>query len=43
VYPLALGKGERLFDERSPAARYALADHEAYENGVLHVTYSAAP
>lgn len=40
VYPLSLGEGERLFDERGPGVRYSLAGHEVYENGVMHVTYS---
>jgi dihydrofolate reductase len=42
VYPLALGKGERLFDERGPGTRFRLAGDEAYENGVLHLTYTPA-
>jgi dihydrofolate reductase len=43
VYPLALGKGERLFDERGPGARFRLTGDEAYENGVLHLTYAPEP
>jgi dihydrofolate reductase len=40
VYPLALGKGERLFDEGGPGARFSLGGDEAYDNGVLHLTYA---
>lgn len=39
VYPLALGGGERLLDERGPATRYALADVERYDSGVVHLAY----
>jgi dihydrofolate reductase len=42
VYPLALGAGERLFADTGPAAKFALAGSEAYNNGVLHLTYSLA-
>src|SRR5437588_10250697 len=39
VFPLALGAGQRLFADGGPAAKFALAGTEAYESGVLHVTY----
>ena len=39
VFPLALGAGRRLFAEGGPAAKFALAGTEAYESGVLHLTY----
>jgi dihydrofolate reductase len=43
VYPLALGAGQRLFADGGPATKFALAGSEAYDNGVLHLTYTAAP
>jgi dihydrofolate reductase len=39
VYPLTLGSGQRLFAE---PAKFALAGSEAYESGVLHLTYRPA-
>jgi dihydrofolate reductase len=39
VFPLTLGKGQRLFADGGPAAKFALAGTEAYEGGVLHLTY----
>ena len=39
VFPLALGAGQRLFADGGPAAKFALAGTEAYESGVLHLTY----
>jgi dihydrofolate reductase len=42
VYPLAYGKGQRLFPDTGPATKFALAGSEAYSNGVLHLTYSLA-
>jgi dihydrofolate reductase len=38
VFPLALGTGERLFGDGS-ATRLQLAGTEAYESGVVHLTY----
>jgi dihydrofolate reductase len=43
VYPLAHGKGQRLFPDTGPATKFALAGSEAYSNGVLHLTYTLAP
>jgi dihydrofolate reductase len=43
VYPLTLGRGLRLFDSDGPTVKLALADTEAYEGGVLHLAYRAAP
>jgi dihydrofolate reductase len=40
VFPLALGGGRRLFTEGGPAAKFRLAGTEAYESGVLHVSYA---
>jgi dihydrofolate reductase len=39
VYPVALGAGERLFAEGAPTAKFTLGQTEAYQNGVLHLTY----
>ncbi|MDF8265657.1 dihydrofolate reductase family protein [Luteipulveratus flavus] len=41
VYPIALGKGERLFSVTEPT-RLTLTDQETYENGVLHLGYGPA-
>jgi dihydrofolate reductase len=38
VYPLVLGEGHRLFAD-SAQTKFALAQSEAYENGVLHLEY----
>lgn len=42
VFPLARGAGARLFGDGGHPARFALAGAEAYESGVLHVTYQPA-
>jgi dihydrofolate reductase len=42
VYPLAHGKGQRLFSDAGPATKFALAGSEAYSNGVLYLTYTLA-
>ena len=42
VYPVVLGTGAKLFPEDSPRTPLALADSEAYDNGVLHLTYAPA-
>ena len=39
VFPLALGAGQRLFADGGAAAKFRLAGTEAYESGVLHLTY----
>jgi dihydrofolate reductase len=38
VYPLTLGSGTRLFDEKAPN-KLALARTEAYSNGVVYLAY----
>lgn len=38
VFPLTLGGGERLFADGTKAS-FALAESQAYESGVLHLTY----
>jgi dihydrofolate reductase len=42
VYPVTLGRGKRLLTEDAPSVKLALAESEAYDNGVLHVAYRAA-
>lgn len=39
IYPLTLGAGQRLFDERGPGVKLKLAVNEAFESDVLHLTY----
>jgi dihydrofolate reductase len=41
VFPLTLGSGQRLFADGAPA-KLALAGCEAYDNGVVHLTYAPA-
>jgi dihydrofolate reductase len=42
VYPLTLGAGIRLFREGDPPAKLSLAASEAYENGVVYLSYAPA-
>lgn len=39
VFPLVLGTGKRLFAEQGVTARFAIAEHEAYGNGVVKLVY----
>jgi dihydrofolate reductase len=39
VYPIVLGSGAKLFPEGTQRTPLALAAHETFENGVLHLTY----
>ena len=41
VYPLALGSGQRLFAEGA-TVKLALAGCEAYDSGVVHLSYTPA-
>jgi dihydrofolate reductase len=41
VFPLVLGSGLRLFDDGT-AVKLNLAGYEAYDSGVLHLTYTQA-
>jgi dihydrofolate reductase len=41
VYPLTLGSGPRLFDG-TPAGKFALANSQVYDNGVLYLRYHTA-
>lgn len=42
VYPVVLGAGARLFPDGTPQAPLKLLAQEAFENGVLHLTYGPA-
>lgn len=42
VYPLTLGAGQRLFADGGDTLKFSLAETEAYESGVLHLTYRPA-
>ena len=42
MYPVVLGEGARLFPEGTQHLSLKLAAQEAYENGVLHLTYTPA-
>jgi dihydrofolate reductase len=42
VYPLVLGSGAKLFAEGMPNTPLALTGQEAFDNGVLHLTYAPA-
>jgi dihydrofolate reductase len=39
VFPLALGAGSSLFADSASAIKLTLAGTEAYESGVVHLTY----
>ncbi|MGA6205429.1 dihydrofolate reductase family protein [Nocardia testacea] len=42
VYPIALGKGEKLFADGVGATKFALKGHDVYANGVVHLDYGPA-
>jgi dihydrofolate reductase len=42
VYPVVLGAGARLFPDGAPRTSLSLTANEAFENGVLHLTYGPA-
>lgn len=44
VYPIALGKGDQLFGSGEDVAstKLTLKAHEAYDNGVVHLSYGPA-
>jgi len=42
VYPVVLGSGSKLFREGMQRLALKLSAHEAFENGVLHLTYAPA-
>jgi dihydrofolate reductase len=39
VYPVALGSGKRLWADGADTTRLALKEHDAYDNGVVHLHY----
>ena len=42
VYPVALGRGRRLFADGVDATRLALKHQQAFENGAVHLCYGPA-
>ncbi|MEU1981308.1 dihydrofolate reductase family protein [Nocardia sp. NPDC019395] len=42
VYPIALGKGEKLFADGVDATKLELKAHDVYANGVVHLDYGSA-
>jgi dihydrofolate reductase len=42
VFPVALGSGLRLFPDGGDPVKLTLAGSEAYDSGVLHLTYTPA-
>ncbi|RKS80147.1 dihydrofolate reductase [Motilibacter peucedani] len=42
VYPVALGRGLRLWPEGSERTRLALQAHDSYDNGIVHLAYGPA-
>jgi dihydrofolate reductase len=42
VYPVAVGTGKRLWRDDVEPTKLALTEHEAYNNGVVHLSYSPA-
>jgi dihydrofolate reductase len=40
VYPLVLGRGQRLFADDGPSAKFNLAESETYDSGVVHFQYA---
>jgi len=42
VYPLAVGAGQRLFPASDRKTTLSLAGSEAFDSGVLHLTYTPA-
>ena len=43
VYPVAVGRGRRLFADDADPTRLALSAHDVYDNGVVHLAYGPAP
>ena len=42
VYPLAVGRGKRLWGDDVAATKLTLTGHDVYDNGVVHLAYSPA-
>ncbi len=43
VFPILLGSGKRLFDDKADLTRLTLVEHAAYENGIVKAIYDVAP
>jgi dihydrofolate reductase len=43
VYPLTAGSGPRLFADDRPAGRWSLMNCDAYDNGVVYLSYQRKP
>ena len=39
VFPVLLGSGKRLFDDKADLTKLSLIDHAAYENGIVKAIY----
>jgi dihydrofolate reductase len=42
VYPIALGSGEKLFDDDGSPIKLKLVESDIYDNGVVHLNYGPA-
>ena len=42
VYPLAVGRGKRLWGDDVEPTKLALTGHDVYDNGVVHLAYRPA-
>jgi dihydrofolate reductase len=42
VYPIAVGRGKRLWRDDADPTRLALSEHDFYDNGVVHLAYRPA-
>jgi dihydrofolate reductase len=42
VYPVAMGTGQRLWDDGTGPTKLALVAHDVYDNGVVHLAYGPA-
>jgi dihydrofolate reductase len=42
VFPVVVGHGKRLFDDKDSQLSLTLADSEAFSTGVVHLTYQPA-
>jgi len=42
VYPVALGKGQHLFEDGTDSTKLTLLASDAYDNGVVHLSYGPA-
>ncbi|MFD4404753.1 dihydrofolate reductase family protein [Nocardia sp. NPDC058499] len=42
VYPIVLGKGEKLFTDGADTTKLELKAHDVYPNGVVHLDYGPA-